>query len=204
MRGTFGNWLGAVIVLSPAVRIELYSRRLDFYSASPAFFLLHRECFMWPWSSRGGAGVCMPFRGQYLWLRVRVSRSILSQQPCLSTALSTRGRGKGATPGRGTAPEWLSYRSIRIYFLPREPRCSRRRAMRGTGATADHKTRTTRAKLLGASIYIPHPPPSTLTSLLVSSVPSRSRNPTFEHATSVTSDEDELPRCSIKRLFRPR
>lgn len=56
-----------------------------------------------------------------------------------------------------------------------------------------------------ASIYIPHSPPSTLTSLLVSSVPfRRNRNPTFEHATSVTSDEDELPRCSIKRLFRPR
>lgn len=63
------------------------------------------------------------------------------------------------------------------------------RRMRGTGATVDHKTRTTSAKLLAHRFISPilpypqHPPRASATSLLVSSVRFRRiQNPTFKHA----------------------
>lgn len=148
--------------------MELYSRRLDFYSASPgAFFLLRRECFMRPWSSRGGR--MYAFQRAISLASGPGLASILSQQPILSAALSTRGGRGGLGGGRGL-PEWLSCRSIRIYFLSRESRRPRWRTMRGTGATADRKTRTTRAKLLAHRFISPGPPAFTMTFLLVSSL----------------------------------
>lgn len=172
MQGTFGNWLKAAIVLS-RVEIELYSRRLDFYSASPgAFFLLRRSALCG--RDRVAQGVCMPFRGQYLWLRVRGSREhFVPQQPSLSAALSTRGTQRGR---RGTARMIKLPIDSHLFSTP-PPAMAGDAGHRCYGQPQNENNSR---KAACASIYIPQP------SCLhpdVSSVPfRRSRNPTFEHA----------------------
>lgn len=87
-------------------RIELYSRRLDFYSASPsAFFLLRRSALCDVIESRGRM---YAFQGA-------ISPALGLQD---SWAFCPSSRGLSAL---STGTEWLSCRSIRIYFPPRRP-----------------------------------------------------------------------------------
>lgn len=101
----FGNWLGAAIVLSRVERIELYSRRLDFYSTSlRAFFLLRRSALCG--CDRVAEGVCTPFRGQYLWLRAQGSRAFCpSSQQSRAFPLLFQRAGAGGGGREGGLPE---------------------------------------------------------------------------------------------------
>lgn len=124
---------------------------------------------MRPWSSRAER---MPFRGQYLWLRVR-EHFVPATEPFRCSFNEGDGRRGGGLP------EWLSCRSIRIYFLP--PFVARDAEHR---CYARPQNENNSRKAACASIYIPEPSclhPDVSTRLLCS--PSRrSRNPTFERA----------------------
>lgn len=118
-------------------------------------------------------------------------RSYASQR-VISPSPGTRERFvPAAEPFRSfnEATEWLSCRSIRIYFLPREPRLSARRGdARHRCYQATTKREQPAQSCLRIDLYPPFPLIRSLhlsraTSLLVSSVRFRRiRNPTFKHA----------------------
>jgi len=172
MLGTFGNWLKAVIVLS-RIEIELYSRWLDFYSASPgAFFLLATGALYTAVIESRRAYVCLS-EGNISGFGYEALANILSQQPSLSAALSTRGTQRGR---RRTARMIKLPIDSHLFSTP-PPAMAGDAGHRWYGRPQNENNSR---KAACASIYIPQP--SCLHSD-VSSVPfRRSRNPTFEHA----------------------
>lgn len=198
----FGNWLGAAIVLSRVERIELYSRRLDFYSTSLRAFLCRSALCG---CDRVAEDVCTPFRGQYLWLRAQGSRAFCpsSQQSRAFPLLFQRAGPGGGGSRRGAARMIKLPIDSHLFSAPPRILPSAMAGDAGHRCYVRPQNENNSRKAACASIYIPQtlpPSPFILTSLLVSSVPFwRSRNPTFEHAC-----RSRLMRTNCALLFDDR